>query len=148
MAGPQAPLSGGCQCGGVRYALAAAAMPPVICHCTECQKQTASAFGMTLPVLRRDLELLSGELKEWRRRADSGRSLACFFCPDCGTRVYHSSSMGPEYWHLKPGTLDDTSWLEPVAQVWTKSAQPWLRLAKDLASFPGQPKDIGALLKR
>jgi hypothetical protein len=56
--------------------------------------------------------------------------------------------MGPEFWHLKPGTLDDTSWLEPVAQVWTKSAQSWLRLANDLTSFPGQPENLPALLKR
>lgn len=132
----------------LRYRLRAASLPPVICHCTECQKQTASAFGMTLPVLRRDLEPLSGDLKEWRRKADSGRELACFFCPHCGTRLYHSSSMGPECWHLKPGSLDDTSWLAPVAQVWTKSAQPWLRLAGDLPSFPGQPEDLPALLRR
>ena len=147
MAGPQAPLSGGCQCGAVRYTLAAAALPPVICHCTECQKQTASAFGMTLPVLRRDLTLTSGALKEWRRLAESGRELACYFCPDCGTRLYHSSSMGPAYWHLKPGTLDDTSWLAPVAQVWAKSAQPWIKSALDLPAYPGQPADVGALFK-
>ncbi len=148
MADRQMPLAGGCQCGAVRYELKATPMRPIICHCTECQKQTASAFGMTLPVLRRDLELLSGDLKDWRRPAESGRELACYFCPECGTRLYHSSSMGPEFWHLKPGTLDDTSWLEPVAQVWTKSAQPWLRLANDLTSFPGQPENLPALLKR
>ena len=56
MADRETPLTGGCQCGGVRYRLQAAAMPPIICHCTECQKQTASAFGMTLPVLQRDLK--------------------------------------------------------------------------------------------
>ena len=148
MADPSTPLAGGCQCGAVRYGLEAAPLPPVVCHCTECQKQTASAFGMTLPVLRQDLELLSGDLKAWRRLANSGRELACYFCPRCGTRLYHSSSMGPEYWHLKPGTLDDTTWLQPVVQVWTKSAQPWLRLTGDLPSFPGQPEDLPALLRR
>ena len=141
------PKTGGCQCGAVRYELMGEAMAPIICHCTECQKQTSSAFGMTLPVAKRDFRLLSGALKEWRRMADSGRELACYFCPECGSRVYHSSSLGPDYWHLKPGTLDDTSWLAPAAQVWTDSAQPWLELA-DLESFPRQPPDIAALLKR
>lgn len=148
MAESQGPLTGGCQCGAVRYELVVASLPAIICHCTGCQKQTASAFGMTLPVRRRDLKILSGDLKEWRKLADSGRELACYFCPQCGTRLYHSSPMGPDYWHLKPGTLDDTSWLEPVAQVWTKSAQPWLKSAIDLPSFPGQPDDVGALFKR
>jgi hypothetical protein len=88
--------------------------------------------GMTLPVAKEDLRILAGALKEWRRRADSGREVACFFCPDCGTRVYHSSLLGPAYWHLKPGTLDDTGWLDPVAEVWTQAAQPWLQLSNDL----------------
>jgi hypothetical protein len=124
--------TGGCQCGAVRYELSGEPLPLVICHCHECQKQTASAFGMTLPVAKEDLRILAGALKEWRRRADSGREVACFFCPDCGTRVYHSSLLGPAYWHLKPGTLDDTGWLDPVAEVWTQAAQPWLQLSNDL----------------
>ena len=142
------PVTGGCQCGFVRYELTGKPLPIVICHCKECQKQTSSAFGMTLPAFRRDFKLLSGTLKEWRRLADSGREVVCYFCPDCGTRLYHNSSLGPDYLHLKPGTLDDTSWLEPVAQVWTKSAQPWLKLANELVSYPGQPDSIAALIKR
>ncbi len=141
------PKTGGCQCGAVRYELTGEALPSIICHCKECQKQTSSAFGMTLPVAKRDFRLTSGALKEWRRTADSGRELACYFCPECGNRIYHSSSLGPDYWHLKPGTLDDTSWLAPVAQVWTNSAQPWLELP-DLRSFASQPPDIAAVLKR
>ena len=56
--------------------------------------------------------------------------------------------MGADYWHIKPGTLDDTSWLQPFGQVWTDSAQPWLRLANDLRSFPRQPSDIETLFGR
>jgi hypothetical protein len=140
--------TGGCQCGAVRYELSGEPLPLVICHCHECQKQTASAFGMTLPVAKEDLRILAGALKEWRRRADSGREVACFFCPDCGTRVYHSSLLGPGYWHLKPGTLDDTGWLDPVAEVWTEAAQSWLRLANDLVSFAREPDDIPAIMAR
>ena len=140
--------TGSCQCGGVQYRLTGTPLPLVICHCTECQKQTASAFGMALPVAKQDLKLLSGTLKKWRRLADSGREVFCYFCPDCGTRIYHSSSLGADYWHLKPGTLDDTSWLNPAAQVWTKSAQAWLELASEILSFPGQPENISGLLKR
>ena len=142
------PVTGGCQCGFVRYELTGKPLPIVICHCKECQKQTSSAFGMTLPAFRRDFKLLSGTLKEWRRLADSGREVVCYFCPDCGTRVYHNSSLGPDYLHLKPGTLDDTTWLQPVAQVWTKSVQPWLKLANELVSYPGQPDSIAALINR
>jgi hypothetical protein len=139
--------TGGCQCGAVRYELVGEPLPLVICHCRECQKQTASAFGMTLPVAKADLQV-SGTLKQWRRKADSGREVACWFCPECGTRVYHSSLLGPDYWHLKPGTLDDTSWLEPVAEVWAQTAQPWLHFSDRLLSFSREPDDIPAITAR
>lgn len=139
--------TGGCRCGAVRYELVGEPLPLVICHCKECQKHTSSAFGMSLPVAKENLRL-TGALKEWRRKAGSGREVACFFCPDCGTRVYHSSLLGPDYWHLKPGTLDDTSWLDPVAEVWTQSAQPWLRLSNDLLSYPRDTDDVDAIVAR
>ena len=59
-------MTGGSQCGAVRYELTGKPLTLVICHCKECQKQTSSAFGMTMPVSKRDLKFLSGNLKEWR----------------------------------------------------------------------------------
>jgi hypothetical protein len=140
--------TGGCQCGAVRYELTGEPLPVVICHCKQCQKQTASAFGMSLPVAKADLRIVSGELKEWRRLAESGREVACWFCPECGSRIFHSSLLGAEYWHLKPGTLDDTSWLDPVAEVWTRSAQPWLDFSDQLLSFTREPDDDDAITVR
>ena len=58
------PLAGGCQCGAVRYEYTGKPLQLVICHCKECQKQTSSAFGMTLPVAKLDFRVLSGTLKE------------------------------------------------------------------------------------
>ena len=100
-----------------------------------------------MPVAREALRA-SGALKEWRRKADRGREVACYFCRECGTRVYHSSLLGPGYWHLKPGTLDDTAWLDPVAEVWTESAQPWLHFSDRLLSFAREPDDIPAIQAR
>ena len=136
------PVAGGCQCGFVRYELTGTPLPIVICHCKECQKQTSSAFGMTLPAFRRDFKLLSGTLKEWRRLADSGREVVCYFCPDCGTRLYHSSSLGPDYLHLKPGTLDDTIGSNRSPRCGPSQSSPG-------SSWPtGQPDSIAALIKR
>ena len=44
------PLEGGCQCGAVRYAISAAPLTLYCCHCTECQAQSSSAFGMSMLV--------------------------------------------------------------------------------------------------
>ena len=42
--------TGGCQCGAVRYAIGGAPLALYVCHCRECQKQSASAFGISLEV--------------------------------------------------------------------------------------------------
>ena len=42
------PLSGGCQCGGVRYEIKAKPLTVYVCHCTECQRQSGSAFAQQL----------------------------------------------------------------------------------------------------
>ena len=45
----------------------------------------------------------------------------------------------PDMVIVRPGTLDDTSWLRPVAHIWTRSAQPWIEFPKGVAQFEMQP---------
>ncbi len=40
---------------------------------------------------------------------------------------------------VKPGTLDDTSWLTPSLHIWTKSKQPWVPILEEVRCFDGQP---------
>jgi len=47
------------------------------------------------------------------------------FCPQCGTPLYASSSARPDFIGIRAGSLDDPSWFQPSADVWTDSAQPW-----------------------
>ena len=51
-------LEGGCQCGAIRYRVTGAPVTFYACHCTECQKQSASAFGLSLWVGRSDLQFV------------------------------------------------------------------------------------------
>ena len=53
-------LTGGCQCGEVRYELTGAPHKLYICHCRECQKQSASAFGISVVVRSNHVRLLKG----------------------------------------------------------------------------------------
>ncbi|HSH08549.1 MAG TPA: GFA family protein [Burkholderiales bacterium] len=127
-------LEGGCQCGHVRYRIAGEPEGLVVCHCTACQRQTGSAFAMSLIVRRDALTLLQGTLKSFTRVADSGNRLEGHFCPACGVRIYHSSSAVPDKIRVRPGTLDERDWLVPGKQIWTRSRQPWL--AGELESIP------------
>jgi hypothetical protein len=133
------PQEGGCQCGAVRYRIVGAPMFLGVCHCTECQKQSGSAFGMSLVVRKDDWVLLRGTLKAFTRTSDSGRPVICAFCPECGTRIHHEPAYIQGVFNVKPGTLDDTSWLQPIAHAWTASKQPWLALPEGTPTFERQP---------
>ena len=125
-------LDGGCQCGRVRYRVEGEPIGLAVCHCRECQRQSGSAFGMSLALRRDAFQLVAGELASFTTVADSGRSKRCHFCPSCGTRIFHQSFEAAI--SLKAGTLDDTSWLVPTAHYWTQRMQPWVEIRK---AFPG-----------
>ena len=77
-------------------------------------------------------------------RRDSGSTTRCFFCPACGSRLYHRDATAGEFISLKAGTLDDTSDLRLVAHLWVSRKQPWVRLDPDLGVFDTQPDDLAA----
>ena len=136
---PRFPVEGGCQCGQLRYRLAA---PPVmfyLCHCTECQRHTSSAFGESLRCRSADVAF-DGDYNTVTRIAESGRTREGWFCPRCGVRVWHGSQ-GLDLGNIKAGTLDDTAWLVPAGHIWTRSKQPFVSIAPDELSWPRQPDD-------
>jgi hypothetical protein len=132
-----APYTGGCQCGSVRYVLAAEPIRVAACHCTECQRQSGSAFGMSMPVKKVNLTV-TGPTKQFARTADSGGKVTGVFCAECGVRIYHVLNSAPDVLSLKPGTLDDTSWFRPSSFIWMKSAQSWVPVPDDVTALQGQ----------
>jgi hypothetical protein len=139
------PLTGGCQCGAVRYEIDAEPLTVIACHCTECQKQSASAFGMTVPVLRAALRIVKGEPKHWSRIAESGNELGAMFCPTCGVRLYHEPA-NKALLNVKAGTLDDRSWAQPVGHIWADMAQPWVRKRLTGVIYPRQQPSMDTFI--
>ncbi len=95
---------------------------------------------MSLILPKGALRLLSGEPKTFTRACDSGGSLDCVFCPKCGTRIYHQGSFDESALSLKPGTLDDRTWLAPGLHIWTKSRQRWFRIPDGVRCFDAEPE--------
>ncbi len=143
---PNLPLTGGCYCGAIRYEVRALPYAVTLCHCRDCQRLTGSAFSMAMPVPRHAFSVTEGTPKKWERTADSGNVSTQHFCDGCGTRLYTEPRSMPHVVTIRAGTLDDTSWLKPVAQVWTRSAQPWAS-GDDLLSYEGDPTDFTPILK-
>ncbi len=126
--------NGGCLCGNIRYTLKADPALTVVCHCTHCQKASGSAFSTNLVVQRADLDF-TGELAAYDDKADSGNTLKRSFCPKCGSSVMSESSGRPGAAVLKAGTLDDPSSVKPSLQIWTRSAQPWVKLDGEMTAM-------------
>ncbi len=122
--------SGSCQCGSIKYRLVGEVMRLNICHCRDCQKQSGSAFGMSLIVPAQTFQLVSGELKTFQVKVASGRTKTCSFCPNCGVRIHNSTT--PEAMSVKAGTLNNTSWLRPDGHYWTKDKMAWMDLPGDV----------------
>jgi len=131
------PAEGGCQCGQVRYRLSGEPVWLGVCHCTECKRSSGAAFSMSLRMREGEVELLQGELKAWSRPSDKKGEVRCDFCAECGVRVWHVP-VGSGFIHVKPGTLDDPSAVEPLFEGWTKRKAPWLTITGLKASFEEQ----------
>jgi hypothetical protein len=134
-----AKYTGGCQCGNIRYEIVGTPKALVVCHCTDCQRQSGSAFGMTLLVNEGDFRLTQGEVKTYASTSAAGRGKLGAFCPECGTRIYHKPDWRKGKISVKPGTLDDTSWLKPEMHLWTSSKQGWVIIPEGVKSFESQP---------
>src|SRR5258706_6541763 len=117
-------MAGGCQCGQVRYEVTAAPLNVYICHCRECRKQSGSALGISVIVRAAELRLVQGELKRWSRPTDSGHILDCFFCAECGSRVWHGDRDREETISIKGGSLDEPPDLSSATHIWTVRKLP------------------------
>ena len=132
--------TGGCQCGAVRYEVSGEPIALYVCHCRECQKQSASAFGLSLEVARADLRLTRGAPRRWTRMTDSGRRLACLFCPDCGTRLWHQAAdRAAATLTVKAGSLDEPVDLSAAVHIWTTRKLAGVLIPEHASQFPGEP---------
>jgi hypothetical protein len=69
------PLTGGCQCGKIRYQVTEAPQLVYTCHCTDCQRITGSAFSLGIALPETAFHRTAGEPRALQRMPDSGRDL-------------------------------------------------------------------------
>jgi len=118
-----AALSGGCQCGAVRFSAAALGRPS-ICHCRMCQKAFGSFYG----------PLVSAPGLKWTRGApkyfQSSNRVRRGFCADCGTPLTFEPDEAPP--EIAIGALDDPSAAAPVIQMGLEGRLPWVGQLQNL----------------
>ena len=117
-------IDGGCHCGRITYEADIDPDKVGVCHCTDCQTLSGSAFVVYIPVPKKALTL-RGEPKLYVKTAESGNRRAQAFCPECGTRIYASADRDPQIFNLRIGTVRQRASLTPRTQLWCRSALPW-----------------------
>jgi hypothetical protein len=132
---------GGCQCGAVRYELTGPTLRLFVCHCTECRKQSASAFGVSVFVKRDSLQLTRGAPRFWSRPTDSGNVLECAFCSNCGSRLWHQQSGTSETISVKGGSLDEAVDLSRAIHIWISRRLEGVIIPDGAARFERGPDE-------
>jgi len=133
-------VTGHCHCGNISFEAEIDPAQVRICHCTDCQTLSGSAFRVNVASLPGTFVLKSGAPKTYiKTTADSGNHRAHGFCPECGTPLWATSTdANPRSYGLRVGTLDCRTELTPSRQGWYRSALPWSQDLSGIAQVERQ----------
>jgi hypothetical protein len=131
-------VSGGCHCGAVRYEAEVDPGKVGVCHCSDCQRLSGTAFRVTVPSELGSFRLLNGTPRVYTKTAESGRLREQAFCEKCGSQLYAvSPGAEPRVYSLRVGTVDQRAQLVPKVQSWARSRLPWIDVVPTLPSLDG-----------
>jgi len=108
-----------------------------ICHCTECQRRTGSAFGVSAHFPKEQVRI-EGPSKVYVRASDSGRKVEFHFCPDCGTSVFWYAEVRPEHIGIASGNFADPLMPWPTVSIWEMTRHPWVTFDHPVDRFTDQ----------
>lgn len=130
------PWEGGCRCGAVRLRVTAPPLLASACHCTGCQKMSASAFTLTLSIPSEGFEVTQGETVTGGLR---GPQVHHHHCDACKSWVFTRVEGMDFFVNLRATMLDDHGWFAPFVEVWTSEKLPWAETGA-VHSFAAQPE--------
>jgi hypothetical protein len=131
-------VEGSCHCGQVSFEAEADPDGVRICHCTDCQMLSGSAYRVNVRAPASSFILRSGTPRIYIKTADSGKKRAHAFCPNCGTQIYSADEHQPKAYSIRVGTLKQRAELRPTRQIWYCSALPWVSNLRDIEQVERQ----------
>jgi hypothetical protein len=127
-------LKGGCRCGQVRFAITAPPMLTMACHCTGCQKMSASAFSLSVAIPTSGFAVTAGEpVIGGLHNPDLRHN----FCPRCLSWMF-TQPKGAPFVNVRATMLDDTAGFAPFIETYTSEKLPWATTPA-VHSFPKFP---------
>jgi len=132
-------IDGSCHCGHVTYEAEIDPERVSICHCTDCQMLTGSAYRVTAPTPAANVRLTGNPPKLYTKTGDNGRKRLQYFCPECGSPLFTAGEgEDAEEWGIRWGSIRQRHALAPKRRIWCRSAPPWVATIGDL---PGRETD-------
>ncbi|MFN9472800.1 GFA family protein [Acidovorax sp.] len=133
-------VQGQCHCGAIAYEAEVQPGSMTICHCTDCQVHSGSAFRANISAPAATFRLVKGRPRTYVKTADSGVRRLMAFCEHCGTPLYACAVESPTAYSLRTGAIRQRHGLgTPQRQIWTQRRLPWVQLPQDLEAHTGQP---------
>jgi hypothetical protein len=131
-------VDGRCHCGQITYQAEVDPEKVEVCHCTDCQTLSGSAFRVVVPAEPGSFKLLTGQPKTYVKTAESGNKRVQAFCSNCSTSLYAHALAGephirPPIVGLRVGAIKQRAQLAPSAQYWTRSRLPWVAGINELS---------------
>jgi hypothetical protein len=130
-------IDGGCHCGNISYTAEIDPDKVGICHCTDCQTLSGTAFRVSVAAAKEAFHL-KGEPKIYIKTAESGAKRAQAFCPECGTPIYATAASDPQVFNIRVGTARQRAELRPKSQGWYRSARDWVNDLQSIKRFDKQ----------
>jgi hypothetical protein len=119
----------------VRYESEAEAIGMRACHCKECQRFTGSAFVTAIAVPKESITITGSMTTYTRLGGTSGLPLHRRFCPRCGSPVVVQVE-GSTRITTMAGTLDDTAFFRPAANIFCEEAQSCVPMSPGIEKHP------------
>lgn len=120
---PDLPMTGACRCGRTSIRIVAAPFMTAACHCSGCQKMSASAYSLTAMIAPDAMEVIEGDTVIGGLKTPGQEH---HFCPHCFSWMFTRITMGGNsFLNLRPTMLDDASWFEPFIETMTAERLPW-----------------------
>ena len=134
-------ITGQCHCGSIAYEAELDPKSVGICHCSDCQTISATAFRTIAIVSGGTFRLKKGHPKKYVKVGDSGNRRIQAFCSNCGAGIYASEDGEHlSLFNLRVGTIDQRSNLIPKFECWRQSALGWLPEIDSTQKFEKNPK--------
>ena len=120
-------VNGSCHCGNIEFDAQVDTNTVVVCHCTDCQTLTGSAFRVIVPAKTESFHIRGGSPRIYVKVAESGAKRMQAFCEVCGTPLYSSAEGNPTHLFVRVGAIRQRTSLRPTVQIWRRSAVKWLK---------------------